>query len=310
MTQSAAAASPTGRPCSPPRRARSQFIRSTTSPASTASQAEALYRRAGMPERMDQLDGESRGPHARPARHGRRRAARLASFAAAAASPGAARASPRTAPPAGGHQPRPPRRAGTASSPSAPASGLRSSTAAPPSSSTTTIPTTPASSAPSTTRCARSSPGLYFGPACWKGAGGSTTTILWFGARHARGQPVSLALRDARHVLVTGAAGAIGGALAARARAAWRPAARLTLVDVDRPGLAAIAATSAAPRPPCGTSPLPTRSARSGSRSTGAAAGRRPGQLRGDHGAANLRRHVVGPGRQASWRWIWSARCA
>jgi hypothetical protein len=24
-------------------------------------------------------------------------------------------------------------------------------------------------------------PGLYFGPACWKGAGGATTTILWFG---------------------------------------------------------------------------------------------------------------------------------
>jgi hypothetical protein len=24
-------------------------------------------------------------------------------------------------------------------------------------------------------------PGLYFGPACWKGAGGKTTTILWFG---------------------------------------------------------------------------------------------------------------------------------
>jgi hypothetical protein len=25
------------------------------------------------------------------------------------------------------------------------------------------------------------SPGLYFGPACWKGAGGKTTTVLWFG---------------------------------------------------------------------------------------------------------------------------------
>jgi hypothetical protein len=25
------------------------------------------------------------------------------------------------------------------------------------------------------------SPGLYFGPACWKGADGNTTTLLWFG---------------------------------------------------------------------------------------------------------------------------------
>jgi short-subunit dehydrogenase len=52
---------------------------------------------------------------------------------------------------------------------------------------------------------------------------------------------VSLALRDARHVLVTGAAGAIGGALAVRARHV-APGARLTLVDRDRDGLAAIAA--------------------------------------------------------------------
>jgi short-subunit dehydrogenase len=52
---------------------------------------------------------------------------------------------------------------------------------------------------------------------------------------------VSLALRDAHHVLVTGAAGAIGGALAERVRR-LAPSARLTLVDVDRQGLRGIAA--------------------------------------------------------------------
>ncbi len=53
------------------------------------------------------------------------------------------------------------------------------------------------------------------------------------------------ALRDARHVLVTGAAGAIGGALAdALAKAA--PAARLTLVDSDRPGVDRVAKRLAA----------------------------------------------------------------
>jgi len=51
---------------------------------------------------------------------------------------------------------------------------------------------------------------------------------------------VPLALRDARHILVTGAAGAIGGALAVRARR-QAPSARLTLVDRDRDGLAGIA---------------------------------------------------------------------
>jgi short-subunit dehydrogenase len=49
-----------------------------------------------------------------------------------------------------------------------------------------------------------------------------------------------LALREARHVLVTGAAGAIGGALAERARKA-SPSARITLVDRDRGRLATIA---------------------------------------------------------------------
>jgi short-subunit dehydrogenase len=50
-----------------------------------------------------------------------------------------------------------------------------------------------------------------------------------------------LALRDARHVLITGAAGAIGGALAERARR-MAPHARLTLVDREGARLAAIAA--------------------------------------------------------------------
>jgi short-subunit dehydrogenase len=49
-----------------------------------------------------------------------------------------------------------------------------------------------------------------------------------------------LALREARHVLVTGAAGAIGGALAVRARTA-APNARITLVDRDRGRLVTIA---------------------------------------------------------------------
>jgi short-subunit dehydrogenase len=51
---------------------------------------------------------------------------------------------------------------------------------------------------------------------------------------------VALALREARHVLVTGAAGAIGGALAERARTA-APGARITLVDRDRERLVIIA---------------------------------------------------------------------
>jgi dehydrogenase/reductase SDR family protein 7B len=51
---------------------------------------------------------------------------------------------------------------------------------------------------------------------------------------------VALALRDARHVLVTGAAGAIGSALAERARRA-APSARMTLVDRDRERLAVVA---------------------------------------------------------------------
>jgi short-subunit dehydrogenase len=49
-----------------------------------------------------------------------------------------------------------------------------------------------------------------------------------------------LALRDARHVLITGAAGAIGSALAERARQV-APGARLTLVDREGEKLAAIA---------------------------------------------------------------------
>jgi short-subunit dehydrogenase len=49
------------------------------------------------------------------------------------------------------------------------------------------------------------------------------------------------ALRDARHVLLTGAAGAIGASLA-DAIAASAPGARLTLVDKDRPGVDAVAA--------------------------------------------------------------------
>ncbi len=51
---------------------------------------------------------------------------------------------------------------------------------------------------------------------------------------------MSLALRDARHILVTGAAGAIGGALAVRARRE-APSARLTLVDRDHDRLGEIA---------------------------------------------------------------------
>ena len=47
-------------------------------------------------------------------------------------------------------------------------------------------------------------------------------------------------LRDARHVLVTGAAGAIGGALA-ELLSARAPAAQVTLVDRDRHGVEAIA---------------------------------------------------------------------
>lgn len=52
---------------------------------------------------------------------------------------------------------------------------------------------------------------------------------------------MSLALRDARHVVVTGAAGAIGGALAVRVRR-QAPSARLTLVDRDRDRLDDVAA--------------------------------------------------------------------
>ncbi len=50
-----------------------------------------------------------------------------------------------------------------------------------------------------------------------------------------------LALRDARHVLLTGAAGAIGGALADRLHEQC-PGARFTLLDRDRAGLDAVAA--------------------------------------------------------------------
>jgi short-subunit dehydrogenase len=51
---------------------------------------------------------------------------------------------------------------------------------------------------------------------------------------------VAFALRDARHVLVTGAAGAIGGALAEQL-AGRAPAAKVTLVDRDREGVEAVA---------------------------------------------------------------------
>ena len=134
-------------------------------------------------------------------------------------------------------------------------------------------------------------PGLFFGPACWKGAGGKTTVVLVVRARRARGGRVAFELRDARHVLVTGAAGAIGGALA-ELLSARAPEAQVTLVDRDREGVEAIARRLRGRAAVWDLSEPGELDAAVGDRGEGDP-GRRADQLRRGDGAALVRDDVV-----------------
>jgi hypothetical protein len=179
MPQSTAAAS-TDR--ARPRGERTSTVRSLDDLARlTASQAEALYRDAGMPERMDQLDGDLVGRMLALRGTGGVVLGALASFARSSGFPWAGKSfSSRDATTGSGinrvrlggrHRLFPFRtRFGASVIDGMPAVVLDYDD-----------PDNPGFIRAIHDEVREVSPGLYFGPACWKNAGGGTTTILWFG---------------------------------------------------------------------------------------------------------------------------------
>jgi len=147
----------------------------------TAPEAEALYRRSGMPERMDQLDGDLVGRML--ALRGTRGVVlgALAGFARSSGFPwGGKSFSARDASTGNGinrvhlggrHRLFPFRtRFGASVIDGGPAVVLDYDD-----------PDNPGFIRAIHDEVREVSPGLYFGPACWKSAGGGTTTLLWFG---------------------------------------------------------------------------------------------------------------------------------
>jgi hypothetical protein len=147
----------------------------------TASQAEALYRRAGMPERMEQLDGDLVGRMLALRGTGGVVLRSLAAFARSGGFPwGGKSFAAKDATSGTGinrvhlggrHRLFPFRtRFGASVIDGGPAVILDYGD-----------PDNPGFIRAIHDEVREVSPGLYFGPACWKGAGGKTTTILWFG---------------------------------------------------------------------------------------------------------------------------------